>query len=723
LDKAESTVIRVTSEPRPNAWRQQWRKVIHFDHGRMEPWIALRNTIGVTVPLIVGIVLGVPLGGLAASTGALQVSYSDGHGPYALRAKKMLAATFLCALAVVAGGLVGENPFLAVIVPSLWAFAAGLGVCIGPTAESLGVISLVTLIIYSAQPLSPEMALVSGVLALGGGLLQAALSLMLWPVRRYQPERRVLADLYRQLASAAIVPTGPEGGPPASEQSTVARESLSGLGNDNSLEAERYWSLLNQAERIRLSLLTLRRLRRRMERDAEVSARVDLVQRFLDVSSDVLAEIGQSLTIGEATPRVQKKLLELETWAESLRAEENKPASAFLAAMTRDARHQMDALIGQLRSAVRSVSDTTSAGFEALATRDATQPWPRRITGMLPILLANLTPQSSAFRHAIRMALCLAIGEVLARQIHNGRSYWMAMTIVLVLKQEFSATFSRGLLRIGGTIVGLLLATGLFHFFSPGIVLKVALVAIFVYLLRWAGAANYGVFTIIVSALIVVLVAFTGVSPKAVILARGEMTGLGGLIALAAYLVWPTWERTHAGQVLAQVLEACRVYFHAVVDAHLQGNLRNEAELNRVRLATRLARSNLDASADRLRAEPGTQPQQIDLLTAMRANVHRFVRATMALEAVPVGTEPVREEFRDFAHDVEKTLDRLAAALRGEKLNVRNMADLREDHHRLVRAANSETIRHGLVNEETDRMTNSLNTLRKQVLQWQRLRA
>jgi hypothetical protein len=83
----------------------------------------------------------------------------------------------------------------------------------------------------------------------------------------------------------------------------------------------------------------------------------------------------------------------------------------------------------------------------------------------------------------------------------------------------------------------------------------------------------------------------------------------------------------------------------------------------------------------------------------------------------------VREEFRDFAHDVEKTLDRLAAALRGEKLNVRNMADLREDHHRLVRAANSETIRHGLVNEETDRMTNSLNTLRKQVLQWQRLRA
>lgn len=74
----------------------------------MEPWVAFRNAIGVTVPLVVGIALGMPLGGLAASTGALQVSYSDGHGPYAQRAKRMLAATLLCAVAMVAGGLAGR---------------------------------------------------------------------------------------------------------------------------------------------------------------------------------------------------------------------------------------------------------------------------------------------------------------------------------------------------------------------------------------------------------------------------------------------------------------------------------------------------------------------------------------------------------------------------------------------------------------------------------------
>jgi len=721
LTESISTVIECHEEAHPTAWRQYWRKVTEFDHARMEPWLAVRNALGVALPLAVGVALRMPLGGLAMSTGALQVSYSDGDGPHAQRAKRMLAASLLCAVAVVAGGLSGRNAVLVVIVPALWAFAAGLAVSIGPTAESLGVISLVTLVIYSAQPLTPHRAFLSGLLALGGGLFQTAVALSLWPVSRYKPERRALSAFYIELSHAATVPAGPGAGPPASDQSSLARETLAGLGDDTSLVAERYWSLLNQAERIRLSLLALRRLRKRMQRDALASSRLEFVQQFLDTAGDVLAKVGKSLSIGESADSAGDSLRQLDTLAENLRQEEAIATTAFLSALTKDARHQMDALVGQLRSVVRTVNENTPAGFEALASRDAIQPWPRRITGNLAKLRANLTLQSSAFRHAIRLSVCLAIGELVAHQLHSRRSYWLAMTIVLVLKQEFAATFSRGLLRIAGTILGLLLATELFHFFPPSVGMDVVLVGVFVFLLRWAGAANYGVFTIAVSALIVVMVAFTGVSPREVILARGEMTFLGGLIALAAYLAWPTWERTRAFPTLAQMLEAYRAYFHAVAEAHLQGKPQNESELNRLRTAARLARSNMEASAERLRAEPATRPEQIRLLTAMLANSHRFVRATMALEVVPVGTAPFREEFRLFARDVEKTLYLLAAALRGQEFVARGLPDLREDHHRLVHSADSELVRYSLVNEETDRMTNSLNTLRDQVLQWKRM--
>ena len=39
------------------------------------------------------------------------------------------------------------------------------------------------------------------------------------------------------------------------------------------------------------------------------------------------------------------------------------------------------------------------------------------------------------------------------------RSYWLAMTIALVLKPDFGSTFSRGILRLAGTYVGLFVAT------------------------------------------------------------------------------------------------------------------------------------------------------------------------------------------------------------------------------------------------------------------------
>ena len=74
--------------------------------------------------------------------------------------------------------------------------------------------------------------------------------------------------------------------------------------------------------------------------------------------------------------------------------------------------------------------------------------------------------------------------------------------------------------------------------------LQVILIFVLVFLLRWLGPANYGIFGIAVSALIVFLLAIGGVPPKDVIWARGVNTVVGGALALLAYWLWPTWERT-----------------------------------------------------------------------------------------------------------------------------------------------------------------------------------
>jgi hypothetical protein len=56
--------------------------------------------------------------------------------------------------------------------------------------------------------------------------------------------------------------------------------------------------------------------------------------------------------------------------------------------------------------------------------------------------------------------------------------------------------------------------------------------------------------------------------------------------------------------------------------------------------------------------------------------------------------------------------------LRGSPLDREHLPDLREDHHALIHSGDSASERYALVNVETDRITNSLNTLSEELLRW-----
>jgi uncharacterized membrane protein YccC len=708
--------------PQLNKWQTFWRGVLHVDKTKMQPWVALRNAMGVAIPLAVGIAIGMPLGGLAVASGALNVSYSDSSDPYKQRARRMLASSALCAIAVMAGGLAGHHNVEAVPLITVWAFGSGMAITLGATGESLGVISLVVLIIYSAQTLTPERALQAGALAFAGGLMQMLLSLALWPVRQYEPERRALANLYLTLGKAASSPAQLMKAPPPAETSTQAFAAMAGRASDHSIESERIRSLLSQAERMRLRLLTLGRLLRRMRREKFGFASAEMLEHFLESAGRVMTAIGESLTRNAPLTMDQSWANEIHTATEALRETHESLERTFLAAVVRDARRQMDALAGQLRAAIQLSGDITPAGLVATEQRERARPPRLRVTDDLARVVANLSLYSAVCRHAIRMAAAVAIAETMSRSLETPRAYWLPMTTVLVLKPEFTVTFTRGLLRIAGTIGGLLLATAMFYFLPPGIGLEVVLIAAFVFLLRWIGPANYGIFGVAVSALVVLFIAITGVSPKTVILARGLNTIMGGTLALVAYAVWPTWERTQAGEMMARLLDSYRVYFLKMLDVVTGQEGASIADLDKLRLASRLARTNAAASVDRMQAEPGTRAEQIMLLSGMLASSHRFMHAVLSVEAGTLPGRPaIRDEFRVFARDVNTTLEGLTAELRQAQTSIEKWPDLREDHRRLTASPVSAGEQYALVNIEADRMTNSLNTLREQVARWRRL--
>jgi uncharacterized membrane protein YccC len=135
------------------------------------------------------------------------------------------------------------------------------------------------------------------------------------------------------------------------------------------------------------------------------------------------------------------------------------------------------------------------------------------------------------------------------------------------------------------------------------------------------------------------------------------------MLALVAYVLWPTWEREQARAAFADLLDAYRLYFHTVRSANLNPGASETMELDRTRQAGRVARTNVEASVDRVLGEPGTRPERAKFLVAMLASSHRLVHAMMSLEAGLVNAEPsgAPPAFQSFTHAVELTLHSLAA--------------------------------------------------------------
>jgi uncharacterized membrane protein YccC len=684
-------------------------------------WLAFRNSAAVALPLAVGLEFGNPLGSVAVATGALNVSFADGTDPYAQRARRMLGWSVLGAVAVFVGSLAGNHPLAAVLVAMTWAFIAGMLIGISTRAGDLGLNTLVALIVFEARGVSTlEGAFYTGLLVLGGGLLQTLLAVLFWPVRRSAPERRVVGRVFLDL-SQEVDPNSDTAPSALTSPHIQEQDALDALGRDHSVTAERFRLLFDQADRLRLSIYALKRLRDELgegenqRSEAEGDAAADL-DSLLALASRSLALTGNSLLSDSAAPDFPGQLNELQKLIE--RAHEQKRVAAF--PLANNIAAATDVLGGQLRLVMQLAQHVTPEGEAEYIKRELKQPFKLQLVGWLATLRANVHPQAAIFRHAVRLALCIGLGDMIERSIGWERAYWLPMTIAVVLKPDFTATFSRGVLRLLGTLGGLALATVLYHLVPDSAFNELLLVGGFTFFLRWLGPANYGVLTIAVSGLVVFLIAILGVSPADVITARGLNTAAGGILALIAYAMWPTWERTQVSEAMACVFDASRLYFRAVMRRLSSDDPDIRRTLDEARREWRRKRSSAEASVDRVSSEPGTLDSTRASLTGMLASSHALVNAIMALEAgtMEADVHTSGAALQTFANDVEFTLYYLAAALRGSPAASRNLPELREDHRRLVEARRNFADQDEYVSIETDRLTVSLNTLREQVTRY-----
>jgi uncharacterized membrane protein YccC len=695
--------------------RQLVADALRIDRKQITFWTPLRNALGVVLPLAVGMALGQTGVGLSVAIGALQVAFTDRPGPYRLRAGRMLLAGLWGALSVFVGATTGAGPeWVAVGLTALWGFGAGLLAPLSPAALQIGLTGVIVLLVFGAHPLPAAPAAGQALLVLAGAGLQTLLAVAPWPVRRSSPERHALAALLRGLGAYMRAPSGPDKPPPASAETTAAISALTGIGSDHSAIGEALRTLLDEAERLRLELMALERARFRLRQILPDAATAGPVDALWAVTAGLLTRIADAVATGEALD-ARAALAPLERAGAAVRAAPAGGAGPEAARLRAAVEFHVEALIGQLR-AMAELAGGAPEQEEQAPFLPSDRPMALRPRAAVAVLRANLTPRSASFRHAVRLAVCLAVAAALARGLGLAHGYWIPMTIAIVLRPEFGATISRGLARAGGTLLGLLFATALAYLVSGSPPLEALIVGALVLFVRSVGAANLGLSAIAVTGLVVVLMSFAGARPEATIAERGLDTLVGGALALGAYLVWPTWERTQVSAILAALFDSYRAYFAAVMAGYLQPDGLDPARLRATRLAARLARSNAEASVDRLENEPRPGGARPGLALGLLANSHRFAHSVMAIEAGLYPRPPApRPELARFAADADATLAAIAAALRAPGTPLGPLPDLRADQRALLAAAQTEGAApdQGLaaLTVETERMTNSLNTL------------
>jgi uncharacterized membrane protein YccC len=590
---------------------------------------SLRCVVGVMVPLVVGLSAGSVADGVYAAIGALCAGFASFQGAYRGRAAITVMVGAGMAAATVTGALAARADWSAIVVVAAWAFVVGMMAALGQAGLVVGLQWGVAVIIVNALPMTTGQALVRGAMILAGALVQTVLVVLAWPMRTYRPERTAVATVYRDLAAyAESVPRGSELGV-ASTGTDEARRALSDphpLGRAGQLLA--FQALVDEADRIRISLAALASLRRSVERDEDAVVATD---RFLGEAASALRSVGTAIladvvptNAGPVTERLQQRVEETGQAAE---------AGGLAAWLARDSARLVDALGGQLRSALR-VAQESAVGPSARDYEGLRRPrhQHRPVAETTLTLRANLSRQSTIFRHAVRLAVTLTAAMIIYRLSGIPHGYWIALTALIVLRQDYNTTAVRGVSRIGGTIVGAFLATLLVAVVHPDVTGLAVMFGIVTWLAFVIVRVNYGLFSVCVTAYVVFLLAFAQAPVVATAGDRLISTLIGGGLAIGIYLVWPTWESRLVGPQIAALVGAQAEYAGGVLACHAEPASSERDRLNDLRTATRLARSNAEQSVSRMAAEPERSRRDAPMtLAAARGALAAARRSSLAL--------------------------------------------------------------------------------------------
>ena len=154
-----------------------------------------------------------------------------------------------------------------------------------------------------------------------------------------------------------------------------------------------------------------------------------------------------------------------------------------------------------------------------------------------PAAESTMAYSTLAFRFAVRVGITLVLAVELDRLLQLKNGYWLPMTTLVVLKPDFSHTYTNGVQRTVGTLLGVIAASAIAHFLRPENYTLIGLVTVLTFCTFAFQKANPVIFSASLTSFAVFMIAITSLPETSVMWHRFLNTALGCSLALTSYSI------------------------------------------------------------------------------------------------------------------------------------------------------------------------------------------
>ncbi|MEU2515010.1 FUSC family protein, partial [Streptomyces syringium] len=641
------------------------RTGLTVERTKLQPLVAVRGAAGVAIVIGVVLWLATPTLAVSSAFGAFASALVTFQRSWRPRPVLALAVAAGLAISTFLGYMAAADHLAFAVLLAVWTLLAGMAWAVGPVSGMVATQTVAVMLITVTLPTSVAGALLHAGIIVCAGVVQAAL-IILFPIRPWGLQRDALADA---LAAEADYARRLRHDPVARFDAQPLMDARSAAELTPRQARNRPRQLggpRGVAERLRPVLASLA--------DPVVGAPAEGPQRdhvrdLLAAAATVLDAVARSIRWGKPV-RLPPEVMAVLEGAESG------------SMLTGPARRSALRLIALLADAVEATDETVKEAPPANGDQPAKKPRnsgekepyrhllrptvPRLVPVGLRALRREARWSSAIGRHAVRVAAVSLAGYALGSALPLGHGYWAPMTSVMVMRPDFGQTYSRGVARFVGTLVGVFVGGLVMALAHPGPWVCAALAVVCIGLMYLLMRTGYSVASACIAAYVVFLLGIAGEGWSQTVEERVILTLLGGLLAMAAYALFPAWETPKLRDRLADWLAANGRYSLAVLDTYARPAERKPRRVREALLDARAARQAWDDAVARAQREP-VRHRGISRSAerGAEAALATMGRTTMLMEAhLPDRDAAPSKEAGDFATALRAALPEAVTAVR-----------------------------------------------------------